>query len=78
MHQVHCVFLAKLKTPHFSAGAETSEAELFDLDAIPFDELAFHSNHFAIRAYLDNPNFEGVHFGEFSMEDYLKEIEHKV
>lgn len=37
------MFLAKLKNPHFSPGPESSECQLFELDDIPFDSLAFSS-----------------------------------
>ena len=63
-HQVYMLFLAKLKGDTFSAGDETSEVRFFALDEIPFDELAFNSNVFSIRRYLDNPSFTGIHWGK--------------
>ncbi|KAK6126853.1 hypothetical protein DH2020_039414 [Rehmannia glutinosa] len=39
--QTYMIFLAKLKRPHFSPGPESSECELFALEDIPFDSLAF-------------------------------------
>lgn len=41
--QTYLIFLAKLKNPHFSPGPESSECQLFELDDIPFDSLAFSS-----------------------------------
>lgn len=43
LEQTYIIFLAKLKTPHFSPGPESSECRLFALDDIPFDSLAFSS-----------------------------------
>lgn len=41
--QSYIIFRAKLNTPHFSPGPESSECALFDLDEIPFASLAFSS-----------------------------------
>lgn len=41
--QTYVIFLAKLKGPHFSPGPESSECQLFALEDIPFDSLAFSS-----------------------------------
>lgn len=43
MEQTYIIFLAKLKRPHFSPGPESSECQLFALDEIPFNSLAFSS-----------------------------------
>lgn len=69
--QVYFLFLAKLTEPVFGAGDETSDAQLFGLDEIPWDDLAFHSNVFAIKSYIENPDFEGVHHGHNA--DYMSE-----
>ncbi|PWA69158.1 nudix hydrolase [Artemisia annua] len=41
--QTYMIFLAKLITPHFSAGPESLECRLFALDDIPFESLSFSS-----------------------------------
>lgn len=41
--QTYIMFLAKLRMPHFSPGPESSDCQLFALDDIPFDSLAFSS-----------------------------------
>ncbi|MGF1532410.1 MAG: NUDIX hydrolase [Bernardetiaceae bacterium] len=64
--QVYMVFKAKLKRADaFSSGAETAEVRLFPFDQIPFEEIAFTSNTFAIESYLAQPDYTGVHHGEY-------------
>lgn len=43
LEQTYVIFLAKLKKPHFAPGPESSECQLFALEDIPFDSLAFSS-----------------------------------
>ena len=43
LKQTYIIFLAKLKEPHFAPGPESSECQLFALDEIPYDSLAFSS-----------------------------------
>ncbi|MCR9197863.1 MAG: NUDIX hydrolase [Planctomycetaceae bacterium] len=52
--QVHMVYLARLSSPDFSPGEESLETRLFPLqqDALPWDELAFPVNEWALRDYL--------------------------
>lgn len=47
--QVQVVFLAHLVTPAYAAGEESAEVALFDPDDIPWSELAFPANHWALR-----------------------------
>lgn len=72
VNQVYFLFLATLDDVNFSAGDETTEVRLFDIDAIPWEDLAFYSNHFALRRYLADPNFQGVHHGDNAQ--YMSEI----
>ncbi len=53
--QVQIIYAAHLDRPDFGVGEETMEARLFDWDAIPRDELAFPSVHWALdhRAQID-------------------------
>ncbi|WP_407655353.1 NUDIX hydrolase [Aureispira anguillae] len=64
VNQVYFLFVAELVEPVFAAGDETSDVRLFDLDEIPWEELAFHSNAFALKQYIKNPNYQGVHHGD--------------
>jgi ADP-ribose pyrophosphatase YjhB (NUDIX family) len=50
--QVHVFFRARLAAPTFGAGEESLEAQLVEADAIPWDDIAFRSTRYALRAYL--------------------------
>lgn len=52
--QTYMMFLAKLKNPHFSPGPESSECQLFELDDIPFDSLAFSSMLVTLNLYIED------------------------
>ncbi|MCD9638787.1 Nudix hydrolase 23, chloroplastic [Datura stramonium] len=52
--QTYVIFLAKLKNPHFSPGPESSECQLFELDDIPFDSLAFSSMLVTLNLYIED------------------------
>jgi 8-oxo-dGTP pyrophosphatase MutT (NUDIX family) len=41
LSQVQLIFRATLATPHFAAGIESLEVELFGWDKIPWNDLAF-------------------------------------
>jgi len=64
--QVYMLFRAGLRAPRFGAGIESLEVRLFELDAIPWEELAFPvvrevlSHYLADRARGEFP----VHVGE--------------
>ena len=73
VNQVYFLFLARLDEPNFAAADETTEVRLFDLDEIPWKELAFYSNHFALKRYLADPNFQGVHHG--NNEVYMLKVQ---
>jgi ADP-ribose pyrophosphatase YjhB (NUDIX family) len=66
VNQVYLLFLANMTSDTFGAGDETAAAQLFSLDEIPFDQLAFNSNKFAIQKYLDNPHAKQVHIGSYN------------
>jgi len=63
-NQVYFLFLAKLRSEDFRAAQETTEAKLFALDEIPWEQLAFQSNVFALKKYIEVPHFKGVHHGD--------------
>lgn len=52
--QTYIIFLAKMKTPHFSPGPESIECRLFPLDDIPFDSLAFSSMLVTLELYIED------------------------
>lgn len=64
VNQVYFLFVAQLTEPVFGAGDETSDVQLFDLKDIPWDDLAFHSNIFALKEYIKDPSSKRVHHGD--------------
>ena len=52
--QVYLIFLARLQQNHFSPGAESLEVKLFNESDLPWDDLAFTSNVFALQKYFEN------------------------
>jgi len=62
--QVHLFYTAKLVSD-FKPGAESLEVRMFAEDDIPWDEIAFHSGHYALRKYFeDQGENNGVHVHE--------------
>ncbi len=49
LSQVQLIYRAGLIHPHFAAGEESLEVALFDWDAIPRDEIAFPTVHWALE-----------------------------
>lgn len=64
VNQVYLLFVAELTEPIFGAGDETSDVRLFAMDEIPWDDLAFHSNVFALEQYIKDPTSTSVHHGD--------------
>jgi len=60
LEQTYIIFLAKLRKPHFSPGPESLECQLFSLDDIPFDSLAFSS--MAVTLKLVRACFSDIQF----------------
>ncbi|PON44498.1 Dihydroneopterin triphosphate diphosphatase [Parasponia andersonii] len=52
--QTYIIFLAKLKKPHFAPGPESSECQLFALDDVPFNSLAFSSMLVTLNLYVED------------------------
>lgn len=65
--QVHVYYLAKVLSPALDPGPETLEARFFELDEIPWDQLAFRTVSATLERYLtDQKNGQfGIH--EFDM-----------
>lgn len=49
--QVQLIYRARLVTPEIAAGPESREVGLFTWDEIPWDQLAFHSVHWALQDF---------------------------
>lgn len=52
-NQVYLIFKARMQGDHFQTTFESSEVALFDPQDIPWDEIAFSSNSFALKKYLE-------------------------
>lgn len=68
VNQVYIHYIGELKKGLHAAGEETEESKLFFPDEIPWDDLAFTSTEFAIKAYLQaktTPQTPQVHQGEY-------------
>jgi ADP-ribose pyrophosphatase YjhB (NUDIX family) len=63
VQQVYLFFLANMPSSHFGCGEETLEAQLFEETNLPWNELAFSSNVFALKKYLADKNYPGIHMG---------------
>lgn len=50
--QVHLVYLAALTSEAIAAGPESIDVAMVPLDEVPWEELAFPVNHWALRDYL--------------------------
>ncbi|KAK6149216.1 hypothetical protein DH2020_016741 [Rehmannia glutinosa] len=50
----YTIFLAKLKSPDFSPGPESLECQLFPLEDIPLDSLAFSSMLVTLKLYIED------------------------
>ena len=62
-NHLYILFLANLKNDNFSTTAESTEIEFFDLENIPWDELAFTSNTFALKSLISKEkNTDDIHF----------------
>jgi ADP-ribose pyrophosphatase YjhB (NUDIX family) len=63
--QVYLIFLATTKNPQFKESFETIESKFFHPDEIPWDDIAFSSNTFALKKYLESKSSEPqiVHIG---------------
>lgn len=59
--QVYTLFRATLSEPGFEAGPESLEVGLFELDALPFGELAFPVVEVALRLFVDDRAREEHH-----------------
>ncbi|CAN0879098.1 Nudix hydrolase 23, chloroplastic [Linum grandiflorum] len=52
--QTYIIFLAKLKKPLFFPGPESSDCQLFSIDDIPFESLAFSSMVVTLKLYIED------------------------
>lgn len=67
LEQTYIIFLAKLKKPNFSPGPESSECQLFALDDIPINSLAFSSMLVSLNLVRYCLSFKDMIHGEVTI-----------
>lgn len=67
VQQVHLHFLANIKEPYWHLTPESTEIQLFSPEEIPWEDIAFRSNEFALKSYLSDlkSNKRLTHIGNF-------------
>ena len=71
--QVHVMFRARMREPHFGATPESLEVRLCDESEIPWNDIAFRSVDFALRRYFEDRR-RGVEGHHFTALDYRKGV----
>ena len=71
VHQVHLHFVAKVTCPNWHLTEESTEIQLFSINEIPWETIAFKSNEFALKSYIADieTNKRRTHLGHF---DHVK------
>ena len=70
--QVLFIYIAKILNDDFKAADETSEVRLFDIDTIPWDQIAFPSVQYFLNKYVEDfKNKNNFHFHS----NFLKETD---
>jgi len=69
VNQVHLYYLAKVLGPQLAPGPESLEAAFFDLDKIPWRELAFRTVSTTLEHYLQDRNA-----GHFATHHYAIDL----
>ncbi len=66
-NQVYVIFLADMLHNQYNTTAESADVQLFELDKIPWEDVAFSSNTFALQRYINDleHGFINVHIGTF-------------
>lgn len=64
LSQVHLIYRGRLTTPEFASGEESLEVQLMPWDEIPWDQLAFPTNHWALQNYRQVQH--QTHFSPFT------------
>lgn len=67
VHQVYLIFLAEMTHQSFGPTPESSEVAFFEIDQIPWHDIAFTSTTFALEKWIESrksSNYE-VYMGSF-------------
>lgn len=52
-NQVYLIFLAEMTDPHYHLTPESTAIEFFDPEVIPWADIAFSSNSFALKHWIE-------------------------
>ncbi len=52
-NQVYLIFLAEMEDSHYHLTEESTEIKFFHPDEIPWDDIAFSSNAYALKKYIE-------------------------
>ncbi len=68
VNQVHLHFLANIRSLDFQTNAESMEISLFEEREIPWHEIAFASNYFALRCFFEDrrKGARELHLGQWN------------
>lgn len=73
-NQVYLIFLAHLTRKQYHTTPESTEIRFFGFDEIPWNEIAFSSNSFAISSYIDSDESgKRTYVGSFPTDIYKNE-----
>jgi ADP-ribose pyrophosphatase YjhB (NUDIX family) len=66
-NQVYVIFVAQMIHNKYLLTPESTEIKLFSTDKLPWEEIAFSSNAFALKKYIQDlkNGFKTVHLGTF-------------
>ncbi len=64
-NQVYLIFKAKMVGNKFYTTLESTEIQFFAESEIPWDDIAFSSNSFAIKEYYENPSSKETFIGSY-------------
>ncbi len=53
-NQIHFHFLAEMQDANWNLTPESTEIKLFSIDEIPWDDIAFKSNTFTLKNYINS------------------------
>lgn len=68
INQIHLFYRGSMTTPHFAAGEESLEVELFHPDAIPWQDLSFRSVRLCLERYLEDRRAGRFGFHEHTLQ----------
>ncbi|MBB6459016.1 NUDIX hydrolase [Flammeovirga kamogawensis] len=68
-NQVYLIYYVALSSDEFSkVTSESIDVELFEIEDIPWDSIAFESTTFAIKKYIENPTNTTANIGHLIKE----------